>query len=73
MSRLPLIVPEQATGEAKALLERVDKTLGLVPNMTKVMANSPALLDGYLALPEPCPLGRLTPGSASGSRSPWRR
>jgi uncharacterized peroxidase-related enzyme len=50
VSRLPLIAPEQATSKAKALLDRVNKTLGLVPNMTKVMANSPALLDGYLAL-----------------------
>jgi len=50
MSRLPMIEPDRATGDAKALLEKVNKTLGLVPNMTKAMANSPAVLDGYLAL-----------------------
>ncbi|MBC7596305.1 MAG: carboxymuconolactone decarboxylase family protein [Kineosporiaceae bacterium] len=44
------IQPENATGVAKDLLDQVQKGLGLVPNMTKVMANSPALLKGYLAL-----------------------
>jgi uncharacterized peroxidase-related enzyme len=44
------IEPETATGPAKDLLDQVQKSLGLVPNMTKVMANSPALLKGYLAL-----------------------
>jgi uncharacterized peroxidase-related enzyme len=44
------IEPEDATGVAKDLLDQVKKSLGLVPNMTKVMANSPALLKGYLAL-----------------------
>jgi len=39
-----------ATGEAKTLLAQVQKALGLTPNMTKVMANSPALLKGYLGL-----------------------
>jgi uncharacterized peroxidase-related enzyme len=44
------IEPETATGQAAELLGQVKKTLGLVPTMTKVMANSPALLKGYLAL-----------------------
>lgn len=44
------IQPETATGVAKDLLDQVQKSLGLVPNMAKVMANSPALLKGYLAL-----------------------
>jgi uncharacterized peroxidase-related enzyme len=42
--------PATATGRAATLLAQVQKTLGLTPNMTKVMANSPALLEGYLAL-----------------------
>ncbi|MBX3380290.1 MAG: carboxymuconolactone decarboxylase family protein [Phycisphaeraceae bacterium] len=49
MSRLPAVSPESATGKAKELLDAVKHKLGLVPNMTKVMANSPAVLDGYLA------------------------
>lgn len=44
------IEPATATGAAKDLLDTVQKTLGVTPNMTKVMANSPALLRGYLAL-----------------------
>ena len=50
MSKLPMIEPAQATGDARTLLEDVAKALGLVPNMTKAMANSPALLGAYLGL-----------------------
>lgn len=42
--------PATATGTAAELLADVRKALGVTPNMTKVMANSPALLQGYLAL-----------------------
>ncbi|MGP4013785.1 carboxymuconolactone decarboxylase family protein [Streptomyces sp. 4N124] len=44
------VEPATATGKAADLLADVQKALGLTPNMTKVMANSPALLKGYLAL-----------------------
>lgn len=44
------VEPATATGKAAELLATVQKALGLTPNMTKVMANSPALLQGYLAL-----------------------
>lgn len=50
MPRIAPIEPETATGPAAALLTQVQRTLGLTPNMTKVMASSPALLEGYLAL-----------------------
>lgn len=50
MSNFTQIELEGATGQAAELLTQVKKTLGLIPNMTKVMANSPALLKGYLAL-----------------------
>ncbi len=50
MSRIHQIAPEVATGKAKELLEAVNGKLGLVPNMTRAMANSPAVLEGYLAL-----------------------
>ncbi|MFB7716131.1 carboxymuconolactone decarboxylase family protein [Nocardia sp. NPDC056100] len=36
--------------EAAPLLDEVRKRMGRVPNMTKVMANSPAVLEGYLGL-----------------------
>src|SRR5689334_12325825 len=44
------IDPDNATGVAAELLTQVKESLGLIPNMTKVMANSPALLKSYLAL-----------------------
>lgn len=48
MSRLNTIDPATAAGKAKDLLGAVNTKLGLIPNMTKVMANSPAVLEGYL-------------------------
>jgi uncharacterized peroxidase-related enzyme len=50
MSTLPQIDPATATGHAAEVLTEVRKTLGSVPNMAKAMANSPALLKGWLAL-----------------------
>lgn len=50
MQRVQLIQPEQAQGRAQELLAAVQQAFGMVPNATKVMANSPAVLDGYLAL-----------------------
>ncbi|WP_125778418.1 carboxymuconolactone decarboxylase family protein [Antribacter gilvus] len=50
MTKLAPIDPTTATGAAKELLDQVQAALGVTPNMTKVMANSPALLRGYLAL-----------------------
>lgn len=50
MTQIQLINPTSATGKAKELLDAVQSKLGLVPNMTKAMANSPAVLDAYLAL-----------------------
>lgn len=60
MSRIHQIDPESATGKAKQLLDAVNHKLGLVPNMTRAMANSPAVLDGYLSFS-----GALTKGSLS--------
>lgn len=48
MSRLQAIQPESAKGKAKELLDAVQAKLKITPNMTKVMANSPAVLQGYL-------------------------
>lgn len=48
MSRLNAIDPSTATGKSRELLDAVKANLGLVPNMTKVMVNSPAVLEGYL-------------------------
>jgi uncharacterized peroxidase-related enzyme len=58
MSRLPAIDPAQATGKSHDLLTAVKAKLKVVPNMTRVMANSPAVLEGYLGL-----LGALEHGA----------
>ena len=50
MTNFAPIEAETATGRAAELLTQVKASLGLVPNMTKVMANSPTLLTAYLAL-----------------------
>lgn len=49
MARLPIIDPVNSTGKAHDLLDAVQKKLGLAPNMTRVMANSPAVLEAYIA------------------------
>jgi uncharacterized peroxidase-related enzyme len=49
MSRLLALDPELATGRTKQLFDAVHAQLGLVPNMVRVIANSPAALKGYLA------------------------
>ena len=56
------VEPQTATGKAADLLAQVRQTLGLTPTMTKVMANSPALLQGYLALSGAVAGGTLKPG-----------
>lgn len=50
MSRLPAVDPATATGRAAELLPAVQAAFGTIPNFAKVMANSPAVLGGYLQL-----------------------
>ena len=50
MSRLPLIDPAAAPAPVSDLFAEVQRRLGAIPNMTRAMANSPALLKGYLDL-----------------------
>jgi uncharacterized peroxidase-related enzyme len=52
MQRLSAINPESATGKAKTLLDRVQTKLGMVPNLMRTMANSPAVLEAYLTFKE---------------------
>lgn len=49
MSRLASVNPETATGKAKDLLDKVQKGLGVTPNIFRSMAVQPAVLDAYLA------------------------
>jgi uncharacterized peroxidase-related enzyme len=61
MTNFAPVEPDTATGKAGELLAQVQKSLGLTPNMTKVMANSPALLQSYLALSGAVAAGALKP------------
>jgi uncharacterized peroxidase-related enzyme len=47
MARLPIQDTQTATGSNKEIFEFLQKNLGIVPNMTKVMANSPAVLQAF--------------------------
>lgn len=51
MSRIPTPAAIDAAPEAsRPLLEAVKKQLGSVPNLFRIVANSPAALEGYLGL-----------------------
>lgn len=44
MSRIALLNPNQAQGEAGQLLQQINGAFGVVPNMFRAVANSPAAL-----------------------------
>ncbi|BAW05208.1 carboxymuconolactone decarboxylase family protein [Nocardia seriolae] len=50
--------------EHAPLLDEVRKRMGRVPNMTKVMANAPVVLEGYLGLSGALKKGTLPVGTA---------
>lgn len=50
MNRIPLVDPTQAEGKAKQLLDGVKAKVGMVPNLYRAAANSPATLEGLLGL-----------------------
>ena len=60
MQRLKAIEPDQATGHAKQLLDAVNEKYGMVPNLARTLANSPAALQGYLAFGEALETGVLS-------------
>jgi len=47
---MPLVTDANATTDQAEALSTAKRTLGAVPNLTRAMANSPALLRGYLGL-----------------------
>jgi uncharacterized peroxidase-related enzyme len=50
MTKIEPIKPEAAEAAARTTMEMVNRKLGRVPNMYQVMANSPAVLEGYVKL-----------------------
>ena len=60
MSRIPTPASfEAAPAAARPALEAAKKQLGSVPNLFRVIANSPAALDGYLGLNAALAKGKL--------------
>jgi len=50
MSRLTIAARADAPAKSQPLLDAVEKQLGIVPNLFRLVAASPAALEGYLAL-----------------------
>jgi hypothetical protein len=48
MQTMHPVDPATATGKAKELLDFVMKRTGRIPNMVRLMVNSPAALNAYL-------------------------
>ncbi len=61
MSRIPAIVPANAEGRARDLLDGVQRSIGIVPNLYRVTAQSPAVLEGLLNLSSTLSGGTLSP------------
>jgi uncharacterized peroxidase-related enzyme len=60
VNRIAQLDPARATGKAKRLFDEAHAKLGVVPNLLRVLGNSPAALEGYLHLD-----GALAGGSLS--------
>lgn len=59
MSRIPTPTVETAPEKAQPLLAAVNKQLGSVPNLFRIVSNSPAALDAYVGFSGALGKGRL--------------
>jgi uncharacterized peroxidase-related enzyme len=59
MSRIPPVDPTITAGKVRELLAGVQKSLGATPNLYRVVAQSPAALEGVLGLTGALARGRL--------------
>lgn len=66
MSRISIPAAELTPAASRPLLEAVNKQLGVVPNLMKVLSRSPAALGGYLSLNGAISKGTL--GAKTGER-----
>jgi uncharacterized peroxidase-related enzyme len=66
MTRIAIPAADQTPAASRPLLDAVNKQLGVVPNLMKVLGNSPAALGGYLNLSGA--LGKGTLGAKTGGR-----
>lgn len=60
-ARIKPVDPAVTEGRTQELLNAVQAQMGVVPNMMKTMAHSPALLEGYLAFSGALRKGTLRP------------
>lgn len=60
MARVQLVHPETATGTTKQLFDVVQQAFGGVPNVARLMANSPAVLNAFLQFSTAMSTGLLT-------------
>jgi len=49
LNRIIQLDPTKAMGKTKQLFDQVQDKLGVVPNLFRVLANSPSTLEGYLS------------------------
>jgi uncharacterized peroxidase-related enzyme len=59
MPRIQPVAPEKTAGKVQTQLAAIGKKLGVVPNLMKTLARSPAALDGYLGLSGALAAGKL--------------
>ncbi len=59
MANLKPVNPGEATGKVKQLFDVLQQKLGMVPNLAKVLANSPAALSAYLSFSGALSEGKL--------------
>lgn len=59
MSRLSIPTVDAAPAASRPLLDAVNQKLGTVPNLMKLLGQSPAALEGYLSLSGALDKGRL--------------
>ncbi len=61
MARIKLLRPEEVHPNGQEAIDATQKRLGRVPNMMRAMANSPAVLNGYLRVHASLAEGTLPP------------
>lgn len=59
MNRIAIPTTDQTPAASQPLLDAVHKQLGVVPNLMKLVGNSPAALEGYLSLNGALSKGKL--------------
>ncbi|HLI67921.1 MAG TPA: carboxymuconolactone decarboxylase family protein [Caulobacteraceae bacterium] len=61
MPTLSPVDTDSLTGKARETIERVQQRSGRIPNMVRLLVNSPAALDGYIAFASALAQGALSP------------